>query len=65
MKLYEIVGKDALARKRRLLFAAFGIVIGMMTAVGILTVARSGKAQTFLNSLVNSVSTRTEAYRVW
>lgn len=47
MKLYEIVGKDALARKRRLLFAAFGIVIGMMTVVGILTVARSGKAQIY------------------
>ncbi|MDO8472411.1 MAG: ABC transporter permease [Dehalococcoidia bacterium] len=47
MKLYEIVAKDALARKRRLLFAAFGIVIGMMTVVGILTVARSGKAQIY------------------
>lgn len=47
MKLYKIVVKDSLARKRRLLFAAFGIVIGMMTVVGILTIARSGRAQIY------------------
>ncbi len=47
MKLYEMVAKDAMARKRRLLFAAFGIVIGIMTVVGILTVAKSGRAQIY------------------
>ncbi|MDO8473204.1 MAG: ABC transporter permease [Dehalococcoidia bacterium] len=47
MKLHHIVAKDALARKRRLLFAAFGIVIGIMTVVGIMTVARSGRAQIY------------------
>ncbi|MBI2957467.1 MAG: ABC transporter permease [Chloroflexi bacterium] len=47
MRLHHIVAKDSLARKRRMLFAAFGIVIGIMTVVGILTVARSGRAQLY------------------
>src|SRR4030043_2082014 len=43
MKLYRIVAKDVLRRKRRVLYAALGVVIGTMTVVGILTIALAGQ----------------------
>jgi len=43
LKLYQLVLRDSLARKRRVLFAALGVIIGTMTVVGILTTAQAGK----------------------
>lgn len=43
MKLYQIVFKDILRRKRRVLYAALGVVIGTMTVVGVLTIAFAGE----------------------
>ena len=45
MNLYQIVAKDILRRKRRVLYAALGVVIGTMTVVGILTIASAGQAK--------------------
>ncbi|MFH1015994.1 MAG: ABC transporter permease, partial [Chloroflexota bacterium] len=47
MKLHQIVVKDVLRRKRRMLYAMLGIVIGTMTVVGILTIARAGEARVY------------------
>lgn len=47
MKLYKIVTKDMLHRKRRVLYAALGVVIGTMTVVGILTIAFAGQARIY------------------
>ena len=43
MKLYQIVLKDIMRRKRRVLYAAFGVLIGTMTVVGVLTIAYAGE----------------------
>lgn len=45
MKLYQVVLKDILRRKRRVLYAILGVVIGTMTVVGILTIAMAGQAK--------------------
>ncbi len=45
MKLYQVVLKDILRRKRRVLYAILGVVIGTMTVVGILTTAMAGQAK--------------------
>jgi putative ABC transport system permease protein len=45
MKLYQVVLKDILRRKRRVLYAVLGVVIGTMTVVGILTTATAGQAK--------------------
>ncbi|MFH1031556.1 MAG: FtsX-like permease family protein [Chloroflexota bacterium] len=47
MKLYHLVFKDTLRRKKRVLYAALGIVIAAMTVVGILTIARAGQAKIY------------------
>ena len=47
MKLYQIVAKDVIRRKRRVLYAALGVVIGTMTVVGILTIALAGEARIY------------------
>jgi putative ABC transport system permease protein len=47
VKLYQIVVKDVLRRKRRVLYAALGVVIGTMTVVGILTIALAGEARIY------------------
>src|SRR5208283_4468593 len=47
MKLYQIVAKDVMRRKRRVLYAAVGVVIGTMTVVGILTMAFAGQAKIY------------------
>lgn len=43
MNLYQMVLKDILRRKKRIIYAALGVVIGTMTVVGILTVALAGE----------------------
>ncbi|MBU2009025.1 MAG: ABC transporter permease [Chloroflexi bacterium] len=45
MKLYQVVLKDIRRRKRRVLYAVLGVVIGTMTVVSILTVAAAGQAR--------------------
>ena len=45
MKLYQVVLKDILRRKRRVLYAVLGVVIGTMTVVSILTVAAAGQGR--------------------
>ncbi len=47
VKLYQIVTKDVMRRKRRVLYATLGVVIGTMTVVGILTIAMAGKARIY------------------
>ena len=43
MKLYQMVIRDVLRRKRRVLFAVIGVLIGTMTVVGIFTIAQAGE----------------------
>ena len=43
MKLYKLVAKDVARRKKRVFYAALGVVIGTMTVVGILTIALAGQ----------------------
>jgi len=47
VKLYRIVAKDMVRRKKRVLFAALGVAIGTMTVVGILTIALAGQAKIY------------------
>ncbi len=47
MKLYRIVAKDMVRRKKRVLFAALGVAIGTMTVVGILTIALAGQSKIY------------------
>lgn len=47
MKLYQVVIKDVIRRKRRVLYATLGVVIGTATVVGILTVARAGQERIY------------------
>jgi putative ABC transport system permease protein len=50
MNIYKLVFKDILRRKKRVLYAALGVVVGTMTVVSILTVASAGQAR-ILNQL--------------
>ncbi len=45
MKLYQVVLKDMQRRRRRVLYATLGVVIGTMTVVSILTIAMAGQAR--------------------
>jgi putative ABC transport system permease protein len=47
VNLLPIVLKDTKARKRRVLFAALGILIGTMSIIAILTISAAGKAQVY------------------
>lgn len=47
MKLYQVVMKDVARRKRRVLYAALGVLIGTMTVVGTLTIALAGQAKIY------------------
>ncbi|MBM3141895.1 MAG: ABC transporter permease [Chloroflexi bacterium] len=47
MKLYQIVLKDIMRRKRQMLYSALGVAIGTMTVVGILTIAVAGEAKIY------------------
>ena len=47
MKLYQMVAKDVMRRKKRVLYAALGVVVGTMTVVGILTIAIAGEAKIY------------------
>jgi putative ABC transport system permease protein len=45
MKLYQVVLKDMQRRKRRVLYAVLGVVIGTMTVVSIMTVVTAGQTR--------------------
>jgi putative ABC transport system permease protein len=45
MNIYKLVIKDILRRKKRVFYAALGVIIGTMTVVSILTVATAGQAR--------------------
>jgi putative ABC transport system permease protein len=47
MKLYQMVAKDILRRKKRVLYAILGVTIGIMTVISILTIALAGQARIF------------------
>jgi len=47
MKLYQMVVKDIMRRKRQVLFAIIGVLIGTMTVVGIFTIARAGETRMY------------------
>ena len=47
MKLYHLVLKDILRRKKRVSYAGLGIVIATMTVVGILTIATAGQSRIY------------------
>jgi len=47
MKLYQIVLKDITRRKRRVLYASLGVVIGMATIVAVLTIALAGETNIY------------------
>ncbi len=47
MKLHQLVFKDILRRKKRVLYAATGIIIAAMTVVGILTIAAAGQEKIY------------------
>jgi len=47
MKLYEMVVKDVIRRKKRVLYATLGVVIGTMTVVAILTTTLAGQERIY------------------
>jgi len=47
VKLYQMVVKDVIRRKRRVLYAALGVVIGTMTVVAILTTTIAGQERIY------------------
>lgn len=47
MKLYQVVFKDIMRRKKRVLYATLGVVIATMTVVGVLTIALAGQARIY------------------
>src|SRR5512136_544652 len=47
MKIYQVVVRDTLRRRRRLLFTALGVAIGVAAVVAVLTVARAGEKRIY------------------
>jgi hypothetical protein len=47
MKLYQVVIKDILQRKKRVLYAMLGVIIATMTVVGVLTIALAGQSRIY------------------
>lgn len=47
MKLYQIVMKDVTRRKKRMLYASLGVVIGVATIVAVLTIALAGETNIY------------------
>ncbi len=47
MKLYQIVLKDITRRKKRMLYASLGVVIGVATIVAVLTIAVAGETNIY------------------
>ena len=47
MKLYQVVVKDIMRRKKRVLYASLGVVIGVATIVAVLTIALAGQTNIY------------------
>jgi len=47
MKLYQIVLKDITRRKKRMLYASLGVVIGVATIIAVLTIALAGETDIY------------------
>ena len=47
MKIYQVVVRDTLRRRRRALFTALGVAIGVAAVVAVLTVARAGEKRIY------------------
>jgi len=47
MKIYQIVIKDILVRKKKFIYSMFGVAIGIMTFISILTVAHAGEQKIY------------------
>ena len=47
MRLLQVVAKDALRRRRRVLYTALGVAVGVAAVVAVLTVARSGEQRIY------------------
>lgn len=47
MKLYQIVVKDIMRRKKRVLYASLGVVIGITTIIAVLTIALAGQTNIY------------------
>ena len=47
MKLYQVVVKDIMRRKKRVLYASLGVVIGITTIIAVLTVAMAGQTNIY------------------
>lgn len=47
MRLHQIIARDVMRRKRRVLYAVLGVVIGTMTVIGILTIAVAGEERIY------------------
>ncbi len=47
MKLYQVVLKDILRRKKRVLYATIGVIVATMTVVGVVSIALAGQARIY------------------
>jgi len=47
MKLYQMVVKDIARRKKRVLYASLGVVIGVTTVIAVLTIALAGETNIY------------------
>ncbi len=47
MKLYRVVLKDAIARRRRVLYASLGVAFGVAVVVSLLTIANAGEDKVY------------------
>ena len=47
MKLYQVVVKDIVRRKKRVLYASLGVVIGITTIIAVLTIALAGQTNIY------------------
>lgn len=47
MKLYKVVFKDAIARRRRVLYASLGVAFGVAVVVSLLTIADAGEDKVY------------------
>ena len=47
MKIYQVVVRDTYRRRRRVLFTALGVAIGVAAVVAVLTVARAGEKRIY------------------
>ncbi len=47
MKLYQVTAKDTLRRRRRALYTALGVAVGVAAVIAVLTIARAGEEKIY------------------